>query len=680
MAAIADRIEALREEIRHHEYRYYVLDDPEISDAEFDALLRALTELETAHPALVTPDSPTQRVAGQPAEGFETVEHAAPLLSLDNAYTVDEMRAFDDRVRRGLDRGNEDEDGHGDVEYVTELKIDGLSIALTYEDGQLIRGVTRGDGTRGEDVTTNVRAIGAVPLRLEGRPRGRVEVRGEVFLPRRSFDRINQEREEGGEPAFANPRNAAAGTMRNLDPSLVARRRLSLFVYQLLEDSPAGDGLSHDETLERLRAWGLPVEPHWKACRGIDEVVEVCQSWEDGRRALGFDTDGVVVKVRDAAERERLGSTAKFPRWAIAFKFPAEQATTRLVSIEVNVGRTGAVTPYAVLEPVLVAGSTIQMATLHNAEEVARKDIRAGDVVLVEKGGDVIPKVVKPILGRRPTGRDEPKPFVMPTACPACGSTLVRPEEEVIWRCPNGSCPAKVRRMLQHFAARGAMDIEGMGESLVDQLVDRGLVDDVADLYGLTADTLAGLDRMGQKSAANVMAQLDGSKSRELSRLLFGLGIRHVGEGVAGLLARRFRTLDGLMEASLEELEAVDDVGPVVAASVRAYFDEPANRRLMDRLREAGLTLEQPADDGATDPEPGPLTGQTFVLTGTLSGYSRDEAAEAIAARGGRVTASVSRKTDFLVAGDAPGSKLDKARALGVDVLDEAAFAKLIMK
>ena len=550
MAAIADRIEALREAIRHHEHRYYVLDDPEISDAEFDALLRSLTELEAAHPELVTPDSPTQRVAGQPADGFETVEHAAPLLSLDNAYTVEEMQAFDDRVRRGLARRDEDDSS---VDYVTELKIDGLSIALTYEDGRLVRGVTRGDGTRGEDVTTNVRAIGAVPLRLQGPSRGTVEVRGEVFLPRRSFDRINQEREASGEPAFANPRNAAAGTMRTLDPALVARRKLGLFVYQLLAtESSAGGGLAHDEALERLRAWGLPVEPHWKACHGIGEVIDFCRRWEDERRSLGFDTDGVVVKIRDAVERQRLGSTAKFPRWAIAFKFPAEQATTRLVSIEVNVGRTGAVTPYAVLDPVLVAGSTIQMATLHNADEVARKDIRAGDVVLVEKGGDVIPKIVKPIVSRRPTGRNAPKPFVMPTVCPACGSTLVRQEDEVVWRCPNASCPAKIRRMLQHFAARGAMDIEGLGESLVNQLVERGLVRDVADLYGLTSETLTGLDRMGPKSAANLMAQLERSKSRDLSRLLFGLGIRHVGEGVAGVLARRFRTVNAVLEASVE--------------------------------------------------------------------------------------------------------------------------------
>ncbi len=681
MTTSADQIEDLRERIRYHEERYYVLDDPEISDAEFDALMRQLDELEAAHPDLITPDSPTQRVAGRPVDGFESVEHAHAMLSLDNAYSEDEMRGFDERVRKGLEGREENEP----IPYVAELKIDGLSIALTYRQGRLARGVTRGDGVRGEDVTSNVRAIHAIPLKLKADAPGVLEIRGEVFLPRRAFERINHEREEVGEPLFANPRNAAAGTMRNLDPALVEKRGLSAFTYQAVQVESEGTPLvhlaNHNRMLAQLRDWGLPVEANWRLCSGIDDVLAFCAEWADKRRSLGFETDGVVAKVSDVALREQLGSTSKFPRWAIAFKFPAEQATTKLLSIEVNVGRTGAVTPYAVLEPVRLAGSTIAMATLHNAGEVARKDIRAGDYVLIEKGGDVIPKVVKPILSRRAGGRSGPKPFVMPTTCPACETVLERPEEEVVWRCPNVSCPAKMRRALQHFVGRGAMNIEGMGESLVDQLVEEGLVSDFADLYSLTTETLESLERMGEKSAANVMAELERSKSNRLWRLIFGVGIRHVGEHAAQLLARRFGSLDGLNAASLEELEAVPDVGPVVAASVRAFLDVPRNRRLFERLREAGLNLEEPdtearAADGDKDT---PLSGQTFVLTGTLASQSRDEARRAIESRGGKVTSSVSKKTTYVVAGADSGSKLAKAEALDVEVLTEDQFLELIM-
>ena len=680
MSTLSNKLEALREKIRHHEERYYVLDDPEISDAEFDALLRELQALEQAHPDLVTSDSPTQRVAGRPAEGFDTVEHAAPMLSLDNAYTEDEMRAFDERVRRAL--GTEDDEGEP-VQYVSELKIDGLGIALTYENGLLVRGVTRGDGVRGEDVTSNVRAIHAIPLRLKGRPGGRLEVRGEVYLPREPFDRINREREEAEEPIFANPRNAAAGTMRTLDAALVARRALSTFVYHSVNTDPeqtsADAAVTYQGMLTQLRAWGLPVESHWRVCGGVDEVLAFCAEWADTRRTLGFDTDGVVVKVSDLSQRDRLGATAKFPRWAIAFKFPAEQATTRLISIEVNVGRTGAVTPFAVLEPVRLAGTTVQMATLHNEQEVARKLIRAGDIVLVEKGGDVIPKVVKPVVSQRAEGKDAPQPFVMPTKCPACATPLERPDDEVIWRCPNVTCPAKIRRALQHFAARGAMDIEGLGESLVNQLVERGLVNDFADLYALTAETLESLDRMGTKSAANVMAQLERSKGNELWRVLFGVGIRHVGERAAQVLARRFGTLEGLLAASLEELEAVPDVGPVVAASVRSFLDEPRNRTLFERLGGAGVNFVEP--DVATDQSTGAtLDGLTFVLTGTLESQSREEARRAIEQAGGKVTSSVSKKTSYVVTGADPGSKAQKAEALGIPTLSEAEFVDLIMK
>ena len=657
MSTLSKKLEALREKIRHHEERYYVLDDPEISDAEFDALLRELQALEQAHPDLVTSDSPTQRVAGRPAEGFDTIEHAAPMLSLDNAYTEDEMRAFDERVRRALGTDGDDEQP---VQYVSELKIDGLGIALTYENGRLLRGVTRGDGVRGEDVTSNVRAIRAIPLRLKGLPSGRLEVRGEVYLPRASFDRINREREDAEEPVFANPRNAAAGTMRTLDAALVARRALSTFVYHSVstdpDRTPADAAVTYQGMLTQLRAWGLSVESHWRVCDGVDEVLAFCAEWADTRRSLGFDTDGVVVKVSDLLQRARLGATAKFPKWAIAFKFPAEQATTRLISIEVNVGRTGAVTPFAVLEPVRLAGTTVQMATLHNEQEVARKDIRAGDMVLVEKGGDVIPKIVKPVVSQRAEGKDAPQPFVMPTTCPACATPLERPDDEVVWRCPSVTCPAKIRRALQHFAARGAMDIEGLGESLVNQLVERGLVSDFADLYALTAETLESLDRMGKKSAANVMAQLERSKGNELWRVLFGVGIRHVGERAAQVLARRFGTLEGLLAASLEELEAVPDVGPAVAASVRSFLDEPRNRTLLERLRVAGVNFVEP-DVPADQSTGATLEGLTFVLTGTLESQSREEARRAIEQAGGKVTSSVSKKTSYVVTGADPGEQ-----------------------
>ena len=674
---LSQQLEQLRDRIRRHEERYYVLDDPEISDSEFDALLRELQALEADHPELVTPDSPTQRVAGRPVEGFETVEHSTPMLSLDNAYSRDEIHAFDERVRKGLGI----DDSGEPIRYVAELKIDGLSVAATYLDGRLVRGVTRGDGVRGEDVTSNIRAIRAIPLRLRSGPSGSVEVRGEVYLPRRAFDRINLEREEAGDPVFANPRNAAAGTIRNLDPALVAKRSLAAFMYQAVVGegkASTAETATHDQMLSELLGWGLPVEPHWQVCTGVNKVMAFCNKWSDTRRTLGFDTDGVVVKVAETALRARLGSTSKFPRWAIAFKYPAEQATTQLISIEVNVGRTGAVTPYAVLEPVRLAGTTVQMATLHNAEEVARKDIRAGDMVLVEKGGDVIPKIVKPMVTLRPTGKDEPEPFVMPSRCPACDTLLERPAEEIVWRCSNLTCPAKIRRALQHFASRGAMDIEGLGESLVDQLVQKGLVADFADLYSLTADALEGLERMGAKSAANLMAQLERSKTNELWRVLHGIGVRHVGERAAHVLARTFGSLDGLMVASTEELEAVSDVGPVVAASLREFFDDPRNRRLFARLREAGLSMAEQVSEPLATTRGDALAGKTFVLTGALESQSRDEAKQAIEALGGKVAASVSKKTSYVIAGANPGSKVAKAQELGVQTLTEAEFIELI--
>jgi DNA ligase (NAD+) len=572
-------------------------------------------------------------------------------------------------VRRGL---ADDGEGPAQLAYVAELKVDGLSISLTYENGQLVRGVTRGDGFRGEDVTANVRTIRAIPLALATPVPGRIEVRGEVYLPRAAFDRINREREERDEPVFANPRNSAAGTMRNLDPREVARRGLSAVVYQLIA-APDQVPPTHAETLQRLRSWGLPVEPHWQHCSGVDEVLGYCDRWKDERRSLAFDTDGVVVKLDDLALRARVGATSKFPRWAMAFKFPAEQATTTLLRIEVAVGRTGAVTPFAVLEPVRLSGSTIQMATLHNEQDIARRDIRPGDVVLIEKGGEVIPKVVGPVLSKR--GPDV-VPWQMPTSCPSCGSVLSRPEGEAVWRCPNAACPARFRRSLQHFASRRAMNIEGLGEALVDQVVSVGLVRDFADLYQLNVEALEALDRMGKKSAEKLLQQIADSRNNEPWRLVYALGVRHVGERTAQVLMDAFGDLEAIQNAPIEHLQAVNEVGPVVAAAVREYFDDARNLAVVARLREAGVrtVVERPRGPSA----PRALAGKTFVLTGTLSGFSREEAAAAIAALGGKVTGSVSKKTDYLVVGADAGSKLEKARTFGVAVLDEEAFRQLL--
>ncbi len=669
------RIRKLREAIRHHEECYYIRHAPELSDEAFDRLLHELEQLEQEHPELITTDSPTQRVAGRAVEGFETVEHTAPMLSLDNAYDDEELRAFDVRVRKGI----------GPVAYVAEMKIDGLSIALTYEGGRLVRGATRGDGVRGEDVTANVRTIRAIPLALRGGPAARIEVRGEIYLPRASFERMNREREDQGEPLFANPRNAAAGTMRNLDPSLVSKRGLSAFTYQIA--TPRGEG-SHAAMLTQMHAWGLPVEPHWRRCDGIDAVIALCQEWAEKRQALECGTDGVVIKVDDLAVRERLGATAKFPRWATAFKFPAQQAHTKLLQIDVNVGRTGAVTPFAVLEPVRLAGSTISMATLHNEQEIARRDIREGDTVVVEKGGDVIPKVVAPIPSLRPP---DARPWVMPAACKECGSALKKDVEEVVWRCPNESCPAQIRRGLEHFASRGAMNIEGMGQSLVDNLVEQHLVRDFADLYRLDAAELERLvvtprdpqsgrarPRKLGKVGRNVVAEIERSKKNDLSRLIYAFGIRHVGEKAAATLARQFRTVWRLLDAPIEALQSVDDVGAVVARSVRDFADEPRNRRLIARMEKAGVNMT------SQTPEPtaglGPLAGKAFVLTGTLSTMSREAATAALQRLGARVTGSVSKKTSALIYGEEAGGKLEKARQLGVETLDEKAFLALIMK
>jgi DNA ligase (NAD+) len=652
--------------VRRHEHLYYVADQPEIADAEYDRLERELRELEAQFPELVTPDSPTQRVGERPSESFPTWLHRVPMLSLDNTYNEEELREFEKRIFRQL--------GERPIDYVAEPKIDGLSMALHYEDGRLVRGVTRGDGVRGDDVTPNVRAIRAIPLALsgEGVPR-RLEVRGEVFLPRTRFDAINREKEEREEEPFANPRNAASGTMKNLDARIVASRGLDIFLYSVAQ----AEGVAirgQWEALQKMRDWGLKTHPASRLCHGLDEVLAFCAEWQGRRDALEYDIDGVVVKVDSFALQQELGATSKFPRWAIAYKYPARQATTVVHDIQVYVGRTGKFTPVAHLEPVPLAGSIVGRATLHNEEEVARKDVRVGDTVLIEKGGDVIPKVVKVVDAKRPEGT---VPWAPPSRCPVCGAEAVKPEGEVDRRCPNASCPAQVEQRLRHFARRDTMDIEGLGDVLVHQLVEKGLVRDFADLYRLRErrDELIALERMADKSADNLLLQIEASKSRELRRFLYGLGIRFVGERAAMLLARHFRRLDAIAEAPVEEMESIYEIGPVVARSVREWFDREENQRVVARLQEAGVRTEEPTTAAPVEQT---LKGQQFVLTGVLERMTRDEAKAEIEARGGRVTSSVSKKTTAVVVGKDPGSKADKAAELGVRRLTEEELATLL--
>jgi DNA ligase (NAD+) len=653
------RVEELRREIVRHEKKYYVDNDPQISDGEFDALVRELKELEARFPALVTPESPTQRVGEKPAEGFASVTHRTPMLSIDNVYDEEELREFEERVRKLLPGET--------VEYVTELKIDGLGISILYRNGRYARAVTRGDGVRGDDVTFNVKTLRSLPLVIP--ERREAEVRGEVYLPFESFRALNREREEAGEALFANPRNAAAGSIRLLDPRLVASRNLSVFLYYLFLDGreePTQWG-----ALQTMKRLGLKTNPHSRLCRTLDEVLAYYREWTDRRDSLDYDADGIVIKVNAAAQREALGFTAKSPRWAVSFKFPARQATTRVNDIVIQVGRTGALTPVAVLEPVKLSGTTISRSTLHNEEELRRKDVRVGDTVLIERSGDVIPSVVS-VMKERRTGKE--KPFAWPSKCPACGSAVFRPEDEVISRCVNPSCPAKVRESILHFAARRAMDIDGLGEALVDQLLAAGLVRSIPDLYDLTLERLVELERMGTKSSENLLAQIAQSKGRDLARLVFALGIRHVGERLAQILAGRFRSLDALAGAAEEELVGVEDVGPKVAESIRFFFAQPENRELVRRLKAAGLNMK--ARDGGGGRKP--LEGQVFVITGTLSGFSREEAQERLEALGAQVGSSVTKKTTCLIAGESPGSKLDRARELGIRVIAEAEFRKLV--
>lgn len=662
-----EQIAGLRERIRYHEHRYYMLDAPEIADGEFDELVAQLDELEKAHPELITPDSPTQRVGGKPAEGLVAVEHTLPMLSLDNAYGESELLDFDRRVQESA--------AASQTGFVCELKIDGLSLALTFENGSLVRGVTRGDGLRGEDVTANVRTIRSVPLYApalsrEAQGGGKVEVRGEVFLPLDAFRKLNREREHNGEPLFANPRNAAAGTLRTLNPEVVAGRNLDIFVYQALVDGQVPCS-NHSDVLKWLGAAGFKVNPEWKRCGSVQEVMDFCQEWEDRRQELNYEIDGVVVKVDSIPLQQDMGETSKFPRWAVACKFRARQATTVVNDIQVQVGRTGALTPVALLEPVRLAGSTVSRATLHNLDEIARLGIKIGDTVWVEKGGDVIPKVVKVVENLRPEGARD---FVPPPRCPVCQGEVRRSEDEAVLRCIDPACSAKIKASLLHFSSRKALRIEGLGEALVDQLLEKGLVRDAADLYALKHEDLAGLDRMGDKSARNLLEQIEASKKRSLGQVIFGLGIRHVGERTAMVLAQQFGSLENLSEAPLETLESVFEVGPVVAESVRQFFVQPGNRQMVEKLREAELNLEEEQAESSTSD----LQGQQVVLTGRLATLTREEAGRMITRRGGRVTSSVSRKTAFVVAGEDAGGKLAKARQLGIPVMDESEFLGLL--
>jgi DNA ligase (NAD+) len=651
----AVEIEKLREQLRHHEHLYYVLDAPEISDADYDALMRKLRTLEEKHPDLLTADSPTQRVGGKPREGFIKVPHSSPMLSLDNALNEGEFRDFDHRVSELL--------GGEKFCYVAELKLDGLSMAAHYQDGKFHSAITRGDGTIGEDVTENARTIRSLPLKIKS-DMSAFEVRGEVVMGQKAFERLNAERDEKELSRFANPRNAAAGSLRVLEPQVTASRRLEYYTYFLLANGqPVSD--SHWDSLSRLKKLGFKVNPHAQVCAGVEEVLSFCAHWEANRETLPYEIDGVVVKVDSVEQQRKLGFTAKAPRWAIAYKYPARQATTTVESIEVQVGRTGALTPVAWLKPVEVSGVTVSRATLHNEDEIDRLGLQIGDEVVIERSGDVIPKVVR--VSSQGSWR---KPFRMPLKCPVCASLIVREEGEAASRCINASCPARLKETILHFASRNVMNIDGVGEALVDQLVDKGVVKSIADIYDLKIEDLMDLDRMGVKSAGNVIANVHKSRGYPLPRVLSALGIRFVGERTAVFLAEAFGSMDAIANASENELQMAEEVGPKVAEAVAQFFRVPGNRELVDRLRSAGLQFAYES----TRPKAGPLHGLTFVLTGTLPTLSREEAKELIEKNGGKVSGSVSKKTSFVVAGEDAGSKLNKARELGVPVLTEDEF------
>lgn len=654
------RIQELRDLLNEYNYQYYVLDSPTVPDSEYDRLMQELMKLEEQFPELITPNSPTQRVGGEPLDAFEKVEHAVPMLSLSNAFNEQDLRDFDRRVRERIG---------SNVAYVCELKIDGLAVALTYENGEFVQGATRGDGAIGEDITNNLKTIRSIPLTLKKRVN--LEVRGEVFMPKRSFLQLNEMREKQGEPLFANPRNAAAGSLRQLDPKIAASRNLDIFVYGI----GVMEGIevdSHSEGLEVLRTLGFKVNPEWKRCNSIDEVIQFLEGWFEKRPTLPYEIDGIVIKVDSLYQQEQLGATAKSPRWAIAYKFPAEEVATKLIDIELSVGRTGVVTPTAILEPVTVAGTTVRRASLHNEDLIKEKDIRIGDTVIVHKAGDIIPEVTQVIFDRR-TG--EEKPFHMPAHCPACGSDLVRLDDEVALRCLNPKCPAQIVEGIIHFASRDAMNIEGLGEKVVKHLYDEGLIKDVADLYKLKKEELVQLERMGEKSSDNLLRAIERSKENSLERLLFGLGIRFVGAKAAKTLAETCLTLDNLMAKTREELQQIDEIGEKMADSIVRYFEKEEVQELIAELRELGVNMAyKGVKRDKSEHIDSIFAGKTVVLTGKLASFTRSEAKAEIEARGGKVTGSVSKNTDIVIAGEDAGSKLEKAQQLGVKIMDEEEF------
>ncbi|HET7108654.1 MAG TPA: NAD-dependent DNA ligase LigA [Candidatus Acidoferrum sp.] len=664
--ALRKEAEELREKVRRHEYLYYVEDDPEITDAAFDRLMNRLKEIEAAHPELATVDSPTVRVGGTPREGFTTVRHARAMLSLDNGFSYDALRDWDRRVREGS--------GREDIEYIAEHKFDGLSISLQYEDGVLVRGVTRGDGSTGEDVTPNVKTVRSIPLRMDDAVVKKLklpksfEVRGEILMTRKAFEALNRQQEEAGGKIFVNARNSAAGSLRVLDPAITRQRKLDFFAYYLYVDGKAPFA-KHSDSLESLKKLHFRASDDWKLCDGIEEVIKYCESWDAKREKLAYEIDGVVIKVNSTALQNELGFTAKAPRWAIAFKYPARQETTVVNDIIVQVGRTGTLTPVAVLEPVQVGGVTVSRSTLHNMDEIERLGLHIGDTVLIERAGEVIPHVLKVVK----EGKNR-RAFKMPTKCPECGSAIHKAEGEVAYRCVNAACPAKRKESLLHFAGRHAMDIDGLGDKIVDQLVDKGLVKDVADLYSLKLDQVADLERMAEKSAQNLLEEIAAGKKQPLSRVIYALGIQFVGERTGQLLAEQFGSLEELTEAKAEDLEKVPEVGPKVSQSIADFFSEPANRKLIKKLHAAGVrpTAEK------REIKSQKFAGKSFVFTGALERRSREEAGELVLQHGGKLSGSVSKKTDYVVVGADPGSKYDKAKELGVTILDEAGFEKLL--
>jgi DNA ligase (NAD+) len=658
----AQKIQKLRTSIKYHEKKYYVDSDPQISDYEFDTLVKELEKLEKQFPELITPESPTQRVGEQPVTGFESVEHRTPMLSLDNCYSIEELREFEERIKRIIPEEK--------IKYVAELKIDGLGISVMYRDGKYFQAVSRGDGFRGDDVSLNVKTIRSFPL-IVNDPH-EIEVRGEVYLPFQSFQKINKERSKMGEPLFANPRNAAAGSLRLLDPKEVASRHLDVFLYSIFIEGK--EQTNQWKNLETLRKLGFKTNPFSRHCSNLKEVISFWEEWREKRESLDYDVDGVVVKVDSTEQQKHLGSTAKFPRWSISFKFPARQATTKIKDIAVQVGRTGALTPVAILEPVKLSGITISRSTLHNEDEIKRKDIRVGDYVLIERSGDVIPKVVS-VMKERRTKKE--KTFVFPSKCPVCHSSTFRPEGEAISRCTNPSCPAKLKESLLHFASRRAMNIEGLGAALVDQLLEKKLVGSIPELYSLNHEDLANLERMGPKSSQNLLDEIEESKQRDVSRLIYALGIRYVGERTAQAVADYFKGIDSLAKVSLDDLIQIEDVGPKVGESIVFFFKQPENIELINKLKEAGLNFSSIKEEKKDDR---PLAGQVYALTGKLSDLSREEATEIIEDLGGTVSNSVSSKTTYVVVGDSPGSKLERAQKLGIPTLSEKEFLKLVKK